>query len=147
MYRASAAVTSVTGSVAAELRCLFSHSSRGWGPSEDHAPPETLGQDPSCVLLLPPVVAAALGLRLRDSSSAFGSRGAVLASLHPRPKSPFYQDTSPCPGPTLIISAEAAFTAGRAYGLPISWWENTVPAAVSKRHWLSVTQRCWGLGS
>ena len=29
------------------------------------------------------------------------------ASLRPRPKSPFYQDTSPCPGPTLIISAEA----------------------------------------
>ena len=45
------------------------------------------------------------------------ARGAVLASLHPRPKSPFYQDTSPCPGPTLIISAEAGTHSWQGLGV------------------------------
>lgn len=83
----SAAVTRVTGSVAAELRCLYSRSSGGCGPSADHAPPETLEQDPSCVLLLL-VVAAALGLRLRDSMSALGGPGSHAGLSAPASKVP-----------------------------------------------------------
>lgn len=66
---------------------LYSRSSGGCGPSADHAPPETLGQDPSCVLLLL-VVVAALGLRLRDSMSAFRGPGSRVGLSAPMSKVP-----------------------------------------------------------
>ena len=112
-YSASAAEASVTGSVATELRCSFSHGSGGF-------PQRPWGR-------IRPASSCCQGLwRLRACGCVTPhlpseARGAVPASLRPRPKSPFYQDTSPCPGPTLIVSAEAGTHSWQGLGVAHSF--------------------------
>ena len=116
MCSASVAVTRVTGSVAAELRCYILAVPGAVVPQRITLPQRPWGRirpASSCCWWLWQLWACGCVTPCLPSEA----RGAVSASLRPRPKSPFYQDTSPCPGPTLIISAEAGTHSWQGLGV------------------------------